>query len=189
MILLGLTDRSDVKSPSRRCLPTRCPRFRRRRRRPSPARAAERWSRQSITFPGTTGPDGVDRISLGEAVLAPPRHLASWRRLFTPGRQREDQFLQRSACARHPPRLPLLFEKGGWDEVDKLPVFGTTEVQRERFLARPDDRKPVAEILALQMPDSEQRARANFVIPREAHRGNARHGGRIVACLNASRDS
>ena len=62
--------------------------------------------------------------------------------------------------------IPLLFEKGGVDEVDKvLVVSAPQEVQRARVLARPEMTSArFAAILALQLPDGEKRARADFVI-------------------------
>ncbi|MGZ3199655.1 MAG: dephospho-CoA kinase, partial [Croceibacterium sp.] len=62
--------------------------------------------------------------------------------------------------------IPLLFEKGGSEEVDKvLVVSAPSDVQRARVFAR-EGMTPerLAEILALQMPDSEKRARADYVI-------------------------
>ena len=62
--------------------------------------------------------------------------------------------------------IPLLFEKGGADEVDKVAVVSApADVQKARVLAREGmTAARLAEILALQMPDAEKRARGDFVI-------------------------
>jgi dephospho-CoA kinase len=62
--------------------------------------------------------------------------------------------------------VPLLFEKGGVEDVDAvLVVSAPADVQRQRVLARPgmtDER--LAQILELQLPDQEKRARADYLI-------------------------
>jgi dephospho-CoA kinase len=119
-------------------------------------------------FPGSTGPRGVERVSLGTKVFGDSSALARLEAIVHPAvRAERAAFLARHAGA---PLLvfdiPLLFEKGGIDEVDKvLVVSAPAEVQRKRVLAR-DDMTPqlFAEILARQMPDAEKRARADYVI-------------------------
>ena len=62
--------------------------------------------------------------------------------------------------------VPLLFEKGGADEVDAVAVVSAPpDVQRARVLARDGmTSEKFASILALQMPDAEKRARADHLI-------------------------
>ena len=145
-------------------------------------------------FPGTTGAAGVDRTALAERVLARPDALKRLEGLVHPAVARErEAFL---AANRGAPfvvlDIPLLFETGGWNLVDKVAVVSApAEVQRARVLARPGMTSEKFErILALQMPDSEKRARADFVIstagPIEATRDSVR---RIVACLSGPADS
>lgn len=119
-------------------------------------------------FPGTTGPQGVDRQALGAAVFGDRDRLtllesiihpavAERRRAFLESHQGADMILF---------DIPLLFEKGGQASVDIVVVVSApAPVQRERVLARvhmtPDK---FEHILGLQMADTEKRARADHVI-------------------------
>ena len=62
--------------------------------------------------------------------------------------------------------IPLLFETGGETRVDAVVVVSAPpQVQRARALARPGmTPAKLAAILAKQMPDSEKRARAHFMV-------------------------
>jgi dephospho-CoA kinase len=88
--------------------------------------------------------------------------------------------------------IPLLFEAGGSEQVDKIAVVSApAEVQRERVLARPGmTPEKLERILARQLPDGDKRARADFVIPTggpiEVTRRAVR---RILACLVPPADS
>ena len=145
-------------------------------------------------FPGTTGPDGVNRTSLAERVLAEPEALKQLEALVHPavGRARE-AFLAANATA---PvvvlDIPLLFEKGGAELVDKVAVVSADpEIQRLRTLAREGmTPEKFLRILGHQMPDSEKRARADFVIPTDCSLDETRASvRRILACLGDSTDS
>lgn len=145
-------------------------------------------------FPGTTGAGGVNRTALAEQVLGEPVALQRLERLIHPAVARErESFLEEHANA---PLvvldIPLLFEKGGADTVDRIAVVSApAHIQRQRVLARPGmTEEKFARILALQLPDEDKRARADHVIPTggslEATRDSVR---RIIACLTGSRDS
>lgn len=119
-------------------------------------------------FPGTTGTDGVDRAALGARVFGDPEALGRLEAIVHPAvRAARQAFLADHADA---PLvvldIPLLFEKGGADEIDRIVVVSApAEVQRERALAREGmTAERFAEILALQLPDAEKRARADHVI-------------------------
>ncbi len=62
--------------------------------------------------------------------------------------------------------IPLLFETGADAEMDaSLVVTAPVDVQRERVLARPGmTEERLRAMLARQMPDTEKRARATYVI-------------------------
>jgi len=119
-------------------------------------------------FPDTTGPEGVDRTALGEAVLGDPAALKRLEALVHPAVAAERaRFLAEHADA---PivllDIPLLFETGGEASVDKVAVVSAPpEVQRARVLSRPGmTPERFDAILARQTPDAEKRARADFVI-------------------------
>jgi dephospho-CoA kinase len=119
-------------------------------------------------FPGSTGPHGVDRKALGEAVFANPEALARLEAIVHPAvRAARGEFLAEHADAKLVVfDIPLLFEKGGVDEVDVvLVVSAPPDVQRRRVLARPGmTAERFADILARQLPDADKRARADHVI-------------------------
>ena len=145
-------------------------------------------------FPGTTGAAGVERGTLAERVLGDPEALRRLEVLVHPAVARaREAFLARHAAAPFVVLdIPLLFEKGGWNEVDKIAVVSAPyEIQRERVLGRPGmTEAKFANILALQMPDAEKRERADFVIRTggaiEDTKDSVR---RIVACLSGAADS
>ena len=145
-------------------------------------------------FPGTTGIEGVNRNALAERVLAEPSALQQLEALVHPAvEEAREAFLAAHADA--PVVLldiPLLFEKGGWQDVDKIAVVSApAEVQRARVLARPgmSDAK-FEKILARQLPDAEKRSRADFVIPTGSGLDETRQSvRRILACLRTPPDS
>jgi dephospho-CoA kinase len=145
-------------------------------------------------FPGTTGADGVDRSALAERVLAAPEELRRLEALVHPAVARErEAFL---AVHEDAPvvvlDIPLLFEKGGAELVDKIAVVSAdAEVQRLRTLARPGmTPERFLQILGHQLSDSEKRARADFVIPTDCSIEETRTSvRRILACLGHVRDS
>ena len=88
--------------------------------------------------------------------------------------------------------IPLLFEKGGWNQVDKVAVVSAPpDVQRARVLSRPGmTEEKFARILALQMPDPEKRARADFVVETDSSMAETRASvRRIITCLTGITDS
>lgn len=139
-------------------------------------------------FPGTTGESGVDRVLLGKAVFGNPDALKRLEAIVHPAVARERaRFLESN---RTQPLvvldIPLLFEAGGWQQVDRIAVVSApAQIQRARVLARPGMTDARFEsILAKQMPDAEKRERADFVIPTGGSLGETRDVVRsVIACL------
>jgi len=145
-------------------------------------------------FPGTTGAEGVDRSALAERVLAEPEQLRKLEALIHPAvlRERENFLAAHQDAALVVLDIPLLFETGGIETVDKVAVVSADpEVQRLRTLARPGmTPEKFLRILAFQTPDSEKRARADFVISTDGSMQETRDSvRRIVACLADGTDS
>jgi len=145
-------------------------------------------------FPGTTGEAGVDRPTLAERVLAEPAALARLEALIHPAvaREREAFLVAHKGAPVLVLDIPLLFEKGGSQHVDKIAVVSADpETQRMRTLARPGmTEAKFLRILAHQMPDAEKRARADFVIPTDCPIEETRAAARrILACVGESGDS
>ena len=140
--------------------------------------------------PGTTGPLGVDRRALGAVVLHDRAALRRLERLVHPAVARE----KRRFLRRHQGRplvvldVPLLFEAGGWREVDRIAVVSAAAWQQRRRLLRRPAMTParLARLRALQLPDPAKRARADLVIPTGGTLG--RTGAavrRAIACFRA----
>jgi dephospho-CoA kinase len=119
-------------------------------------------------FPGSTGPQGVDRDRLGHLVFADREALARLEAIVHPAvAVRRAAFLEAHRDKRAVVfDIPLLFERGGHESVDLIVVVSAPEhVQRARVLARPGMTPEKFEhICRLQLPDSEKRARAHYVI-------------------------
>jgi len=112
----------------------------------------------------------VDRNRLSARVLNDPEAMKRLEAIVHPlvGASRI-QFFEAARTAQAPMvilDIPLLFETGGEKTVNAVVVVSApADLQRERVLARPGMTAEKFEaILARQRPDSEKRARADFVI-------------------------
>ena len=121
-------------------------------------------------FPGTTANGAVDRVKLSRAVVGNTAAMITLERIVHP-LVRADAAAFVEDNRRKGARLivldiPLLFETGGRDRVDKVAVVtAPADVQRERVLARPGMTAEKFEaILAKQMSDAEKRRRADFIV-------------------------
>ncbi|MDZ5697407.1 dephospho-CoA kinase [Chelativorans sp. M5D2P16] len=121
-------------------------------------------------FPGTVVDGAVDRTRLTRAVVGKPDALKALEDLIHPMVRRDaDRFVadhRRKGTPLVLLDIPLLFETGGENRVDKIVVVTAPhEVQRERVLSRPGmTEEKFAAILKRQVPDEEKRRRADFII-------------------------
>lgn len=121
-------------------------------------------------FPGTVKDGVVDRTILASKVLGDTAAIKRLEAIIHPlVRAEADAFLKRNLDAGTPVvvlDIPLLFETGGRERVDKVVVVtAPAEIQRERVLARPGMTVEKFEaILARQVPDAEKRHQADFII-------------------------
>ena len=139
-------------------------------------------------FPGVTGADGLDRARLGALVFGNDAALRQLESIIHPAvAARQAAFM---AQHRDAPLvvldIPLLFEKGGSERVDRIVVVSTSpEEQRRRVLHRPDMTAEKFEaIIARQTPDAEKRAAADHVIDTSGTIAATRAQlADVVACL------
>ena len=121
-------------------------------------------------FPGTTVNGKVDRQKLSARVVHDPAAIRQLEAIVHPMlRSYHQKFLEEAEAFGAPVAVmdvPLLFETGGDKRVDAVVVVTTLpELQRERILARGTmTGEALDAILARQMPDSEKRKRADFVV-------------------------
>jgi dephospho-CoA kinase len=121
-------------------------------------------------FPDAVREGGVDRAALGQIVLKDAAKLAALEKIVHPlARATQVDFLnaQTTAGASHVLLdIPLLFETGGHEFVDCVVVVSApADIQRARVLARPGmTEEKFDDILAKQVPDSDKRAAADFIV-------------------------
>jgi dephospho-CoA kinase len=121
-------------------------------------------------FPGTTVDGKVDRARLSAKVVHDPAAIKRLEGSVHPMvRAYHQKFLDDAERAGAPVvvvDIQLLFETGGEVRVDAVVVVTTSaELQRQRILARGTmSSETLDAILAKQMPDTEKRRRADFVV-------------------------
>ncbi|MCI5077526.1 dephospho-CoA kinase [Oricola sp.] len=145
-------------------------------------------------FPGTVTDGTVDRGELGKRVVGDTQAMKRLEAIVHPlVRKAETEFLDRARAQGEPLvvlDIPLLFETGGEKKVDHVVVVtAPPEVQRERVMARPGMSKERFEaLLARQIPDSEKRRRADFLIDtsfgKEAARAKVRDLIHLLSTLD-----
>ncbi|PWB84524.1 MAG: dephospho-CoA kinase [Methylocystaceae bacterium] len=151
-------------------------------------------ARIEALFPGTTVDGAVDRAELAARVLGDAEALRRLESLVHPlvlekrqefleeRRRRGDKFVVLD--------IPLLFETGAESQVDAIVVVSAPEdVQKSRVLARPGmTAEKFAAISAKQLPDSEKRRRADFVVHTDRGLDAAREEVRSILRALADRE-
>lgn len=135
----------------------------------------------------------IDRQLLGRIVFADRQNKRALEEILHPMvREESDAFVADMRRAGHDLvalDIPLLFETGGEKRVDvTLCVTAPKEMQRERVLARPGmTSEKFDRIVSGQMPDSEKRQRADYVIETDKGFDDMRlHLKKIVDRIRAS---
>jgi dephospho-CoA kinase len=124
----------------------------------------------SAAFPGVVRDRRIDRVALAQILAADPSAFERLEAIVHPlVRQAREKFI-RDAADRGDEivvlDIPLLFETGLENTVDTtIAVSAPAETQEQRVLARPGmTREKLRMLLTRQMPDTEKRAKADFVI-------------------------
>jgi dephospho-CoA kinase len=144
-------------------------------------------------FPGTVRCGTLDRECLAHIVLSDPKKLAALEQIVHPAvREAREAFV---AEHKQSPALvfeiPLLFETGGEKEFDKVIVVSAPpQVQQARVLERTGmSAGKFDAIVARQLPDSEKRARADFIVDTGTDLSTTERQVRdILACLGIAPD-
>ncbi|KNG93704.1 dephospho-CoA kinase [Pseudaestuariivita atlantica] len=117
--------------------------------------------------PAALKDDRLDRATLRDAIRADPGLLDRINAFVHPiVREDRERFLKEAEADIVVLDIPLLFETGAQDQMDAVVVVtAPPDIQRDRVLERgsmsEDDFKL---ILSRQMPDSEKRARATYIV-------------------------
>jgi dephospho-CoA kinase len=121
-------------------------------------------------FPSAVKDGAVDRAALSALVVGKPAEIRKLESIVHPlvGRVREE-FLTQAEAQGAPMvvlEIQMLLEGGSAKTLDCIVVVSAPEaMQRARALARPGmTEAKLAGILSNQMPDTEKRARADYVI-------------------------
>jgi dephospho-CoA kinase len=139
-------------------------------------------------FPSSVIAGQLDRDRLAEIVLADRNELAALEAIVHPAVQaaRERFLADHAEAAVVLFEIPLLFETGGEQAFDKVIVVSApAEIQRERVLSRAGmTEQKLDAILGRQLPDADNRARADFVVDTGTDLSTTERQVRdILACL------
>lgn len=118
-------------------------------------------------FPTAVNDGAIDRIALKDRINQDPLALSQIESIVHPlVADDRSAFISTNSAEVIVLDIPLLFENGYEAQMDAVAVVSTSpEIQKKRVLARKSMSEGIFEtILAKQMPDSEKRDRADFVI-------------------------
>jgi dephospho-CoA kinase len=124
----------------------------------------------AAAFAGVAVDGRIDRAKLAEQLIGKPDAIKRLEAIVHPlVRAATQRFVQEQAAKGARVILldiPLLFETGGEKNVDAIVVVSSPpQVQRARVLARPGmTAEKLDALLTRQMPDTEKRARAHFLV-------------------------
>lgn len=112
----------------------------------------------------------IDRAKISRQIVQEPAKLVALEKIIHPlVREKENAFVathRKNGDKLVVLDIPLLFETGGLERVDKIAVVSAPlEIQRQRVLQRDGwTEEKFQAVLARQIPDSEKRMRADFII-------------------------
>lgn len=112
----------------------------------------------------------IDRAKISRQIVQEPAKLVSLEKIIHPlVREKENAFVathRKNGDKLVVLDIPLLFETGGLERVDKIAVVSAPlEIQRQRVLQRDGwTEEKFQAVLARQISDSEKRMRADFII-------------------------
>ena len=124
----------------------------------------------AAAFPGVITDGHIDRQKLTRHLAANEGDFARLEAIVHPlVRAEQESFLaeaRRRKAGLAVLDIPLLFETGRDRDVDRIVVVSApADIQRRRVLARPGmTEEKFAAILSRQLPDSEKRSRADFIV-------------------------
>lgn len=140
-------------------------------------------------FPAAIVDDAVDRKALSRCVIGLPGEMKKLEEIVHPlVGEAQMEFLRENMAAGQAMAvldIPLLYETGGETRVDIVVVVSAPyDIQKTRVLARPDmDEAKFAAIHAKQVPDTEKRRRADFVV--ESDKGLDHARAQVAAIVEA----
>ena len=140
-------------------------------------------------FPAAIVEDAVDRKALSRCVIGLPDEMKKLEAIVHPlVGEAQMEFLRENMVAGQAMAvldIPLLYETGGETRVDVVVVVSAPyDIQKTRVLARPDmDEAKFAAIHAKQVPDTEKRRRADFVV--ESDKGLDHARAQVAAIVEA----